>query len=386
MNRFNYLLSNAAKFHHFEIAKELYKRKQLSQIVCGYPWFKLKYEKIPKHLVEAHGFFNILHFFFRNYRKLKFFSDYIDILNNKYIDNITSKYINRADVLIALSGTGLNTGKKIIKNNKIYICERSSSHIIFQNNILSEEYKEFGQPKFTINKWVIDRELQEYENANIILVPSLFAKKSFEDYLPNSNKVHAINFGVNLQNFYPINSNTKNKDYFDILFIGNLSIQKGLHYLIEAFNKFNHPKKRLHLVGSSSVDKKFFSNQLNNDNILIYGHIPHLKLKEIINKSDIFVLPSLQEGFATVTLQALACGCPVIVSENTGAAEFVRENKCGFVVPIRNSQIISDKLTLLSDNRQLLEELSNNALKISKKNSWGNYVDQLDQLVVQFKK
>ena len=234
MNKFNYLLSNAGKFHHFELAKVLYKRKQLSQIVCGYPWFKLKYEKIPKHLVEAHGFFNILNAFFRSYHKLKFFSDYIDILNNKYIDNITSKYINRADVLIALSGTGLNTGKKIIKNNKIYICERSSSHIVFQNNILSEEYKEFGQPKFIINKLVIDRELQEYENANIILVPSLFAKKSFENYLPNSNKVHAINFGVNLQNFYPINSYTKDKDYFDILFIGGLSIMKGLHYLIEA--------------------------------------------------------------------------------------------------------------------------------------------------------
>ena len=187
MNKFNYLLSNAGKFHHFELAKVLYKRKQLSQIVCGYPWFKLKYEKIPKHLVEAHGFFNILNAFFRSYHKLKFFSDYIDILNNKYIDNITSKYINRADVLIALSGTGLNTGKKIIKNNKIYICERSSSHIVFQNNILSEEYKEFGQPKFIINKWVIDRELKEYEKSDMILVPSLFVKKSFEKF--NINKL-----------------------------------------------------------------------------------------------------------------------------------------------------------------------------------------------------
>ena len=52
----------------------------------------------------------------------------------------------------------------------------------------------------------------------------------------------------------------------------------------------------------------------------------------------------------------------------------------------RNSQIIADKLTLLSDNRQLLEEFSNNALKISKKNSWENYVDKLDQLVEKYKK
>ena len=112
-----------------------------------------------------------------------------------------------------------------------------------------------------------------------------------------------------------------------------MSIRKGVHYLIKAFKKFKHPKKRLHIVGSHSLrDKKFFSNQLKDDNILVYGHIHNLKLKEIINKSDVFVLPSLEDGFALVVLQALACGCPVIVSENTGSADIVITNKCGFAV------------------------------------------------------
>ncbi len=214
--------------------------------------------------------------------------------------------------------------------------------------------------------------------ASYILVPSLFVEKSFKYYYFWKNFV--AEFGVNLENFYPIREINKDNKYFDILFIGQLSVQKGLHYLIRAFHQFKHPNKRLHIVGSITNDKNFFSDQLKDDNILVYGHIHHLKLKEIINKSDVFVLPSLQEGFATVILQALACGCPVIVSENTGAAEFVRENKCGFVVPIRNSQIISDKLTLLSDNKQLLKELANNALKISTKNTWDDYAEKLNNV------
>ena len=109
MKKFNYLLSNSGKFHHFELAKVLYKKKQLTQIVCGYPWFKLKHEKIPKHLVEAHGFFSILNFFLKKIGKLEFFSDYINILKKRYIDKITSKYVDRADVLIALGGIGINT-------------------------------------------------------------------------------------------------------------------------------------------------------------------------------------------------------------------------------------------------------------------------------------
>ena len=59
MKKLNYLLSNSGKFHHFELGKELYKRNQLTKIVCGYPWFKLKHEKIPKHLVESRGFFQM---------------------------------------------------------------------------------------------------------------------------------------------------------------------------------------------------------------------------------------------------------------------------------------------------------------------------------------
>ena len=387
MKKLSYLISSGGRFHNFEVAKVLYSRNQLHKIISGYPWFKLKREKIPKSFVECFGLFGGLIFL---HRKMKYQSKYItenlDILNLTNIDRMSLKHINQADVFLSLSGTGLNTGKEIKKNNKIYICERSSSHILEQQKILKDEYKSLDLQSINTNKWVIERELEEYNVSDIILVPSLFAKKSFENYLPNMNKVHAINFGINLQNFYPVHPNTKDNGYFDILFIGLQSIRKGLHYLIEAFHKFKHPHKRLHIVGAHSEDINFFSNKIKHEKIYVYGTINQLKLKDIISKSHVFVLPSLEEGMAVVVLQALACGCPVIVSENTGSAEFVIENKCGFVVPIRNSQIIADKLTLLSDNRQLLEEFSNNALKISKKNSWENYVDKLDQLVEKYKK
>ena len=87
---------------------------------------------------------------------------------------------------------------------------------------------------------------------------------------------------------------------------------------------------------------------------------------------------------AIVTLQAAASGCPLIVTENTGAAEFVNERKCGFVVPIRNSKAIADKLNLLADDKQLLNKFSNNALKFAGNNTWDNYADRLNQLILHF--
>ena len=218
----------------------------------------------------------------------------------------------------------------------------------------------------------------------MILTPSLFVKKSFEKFNINK-KVRMLEFGCNLDNFFPINSSKKDNKFFDILFIGQLSLRKGLHYLIEAFHQFKHPYKRLHIIGSHTRDKAFFNNKIKHEKIIVYGHVNQLKLNDIINRSHVFVLASIEEGFAMVVLQVMASGCPVIVSENTGAAEVVNESKCGFVVPIRSSKTIADKLNLLSEDRELLDEFSNNALKFARNNTWDNYVNKLDDLILEFK-
>ena len=319
--------------------------------------------------------------------KLKFIHNYLNILNVKNIDHQASKFINDADVFLSLSKTGLETGKLMKKQNKIYICERSSSHIIFQNKILEEEYKNLGLDYLPINKWFIERELAEYENSDFILVPSKFVENTFIENKVFKSKV--INFGSYQDIFFPIRNLKKSDEEFNVLFVGQLSIRKGLHYLIDGFKKFNHPKKKLHIVGSETKDKFFFRDLIkknDNDNIFVHGTKNSKQLNEFFNNSHVFVLPSLEEGLATVTLQASSSGCPLIVSENTGASEFVNTSKCGYVIPIRDSQIIADKLTLLSDNRKLLDEFSNNAVKISKQNSWKYYVGKLDTMVEQYRK
>ena len=116
MRKLKYILSNSGKFHHFEVAKILYKRNQLEKIICGYPWFKLKDEKISKRFVESQGIYNILKYPIRNNSYFQKFSDYLGMLNKKNIDRITCDYIdhyNDTDVLLALAGVSLNAGKKI---------------------------------------------------------------------------------------------------------------------------------------------------------------------------------------------------------------------------------------------------------------------------------
>ena len=80
-------------------------------------------------------------------------------------------------------------------------------------------------------------------------------------------------------------------------------------------------------------------------------------------------------------MQAAAGGCPSIVSHNTGASDFVIENNCGFVVPIKDSNAITDKLQHLSDDKNLLKDFSIKAINATKKYSWADYVDKLEKLI-----
>jgi starch synthase len=382
MKKRKYLLNSAGKFHHFELGKVLLKKNQLSKIISGYPWFKLKKEGIPKRFVEANGLMRVLREPLIKLKSFKQIDHFLNIYAQKKIDKITSKIIDKddeIDVLIAQSKCGLESGKNIKSKGKLYVCDRLSTHIDFQNNILQEEYKELNLEYTPIKSWYLDRERKEYEAADMILVPSNFNKSTFGDNL--KDKVKVLEFGVNNKNFFRNENIKKSNTHFDILFLASKSVRKGLHYLIEAFKKFKHPNKRLHVIGSNTSDSRFYEKKLQQENIIIYGHVDHLKLNDLINTCHTYVLPSIEEGFAYTILQVAAAGCPVIVTENTGAGDFVRRSNCGFVVPIRNINSIVDKLTLLADNRILLNELSFNAQNYSKENNWETYFKKLESII-----
>ena len=386
MSKNKYIITTAGKFHHFDVAKVLEKNNQLFKIVSGYPWLKLKKEKVSKKFVEAQGIYRILREPILRNSRFKKIDNILNILSAKNLDNKTSKIIDQNEginVFIGQSQCGLKSGLKIKEKNKIYICERTSTHIEFQNNILKEEYQNLGLKYHDIDNWYIDREKQEYSESDIILVPSTFVKKTFDN--KNLSKVQVLEFGVNTKNFFRDNDINKCDKHFDILYLANKSVRKGFHYVIEAFKKFKHPNKRLHIVGSDTSDQNYFKNKTSEDNMIIYGHVDHLKLNKIINLCHVYVLPSIEDGFATTILQVASAGCPVIVTENTGSSDFVKNSKCGYVIPIRNVDEILNKLIFLQENRDVLEQLSLNGQNYSKENNWETYCGKLDQIVNEYK-
>ena len=92
------------------------------------------------------------------------------------------------------------------------------------------------------------------------------------------------------------------------------------------------------------------------------------------SNSDVFVLPSIEDGLALVIAEALACGCPVIATENSGASDLFLNGKEGFIIKARSVDCILEKLELLSADKTMQEEMSFNAIKLSKSiGGWDDY-------------
>jgi glycosyltransferase involved in cell wall biosynthesis len=263
---------------------------------------------------------------------------------------------------------------KINKNNKkvIKLLERGSSHILYQNKILAEEYDLFSYKKNPIDPKIIQKEIREYNLADYIVVPSEFAKRSFIDHGINKNKILKIPYGVNLKQFN--RSFLKNKE-FTIICVGTVSLRKGSYYLMKAFKELNLTNSKLIFVGTIDPEiQQIIKPFVNDSNINFIGHVSQNRLKEFYSTSHISVICSIEEGMAMVQAQAMASGVPLICTTNSGGEDIVDENVNGFICPIRDVEYLKEKISFFYNNRNILKLFSDNAYnKAQNFLSWDNY-------------
>jgi glycosyltransferase involved in cell wall biosynthesis len=98
----------------------------------------------------------------------------------------------------------------------------------------------------------------------------------------------------------------------------------------------------------------------------------------------LLALPSIEDGFGLVLSQALACGCPILASTNTGGDDLITNGLEGFIVPIRNSEALTDRMQQLADEPALQHRMSQAALaRVQHLGGWTHYGDLWERLLLQ---
>jgi starch synthase len=371
------VLSVPGKFHTFDLARELHARAALSTIFTGYPRFKLRAEQLPQEKIYSWPWLQSAYMAMpkRHWLGPRIVQEWEWRIKTS-LDAVVARRMPPCDVFVGLSGSALRSGQRARKLGARYVCDRGSSHIRMQNELLREESQRWGVAFEGIDPRVIDLEEAEYEQADCITVPSTFSVRSFVSAGVPEHKLKLLPYGVNLDLFKPIGRPDPNR--FDVLYVGGMNLNKGIPYLLQAYAQLQHPNKSLTFAGapSQALIDRMKAHGLWPHDIKLLGHVPQPQLKDLMSRSHVMVLASVQEGFGMVLSQAMACGCVVIATEHTGALDLYQDGQAGFIVPVRDGAAIADRMQMLADEPTRRAAMSQRAmLSVQGAGGWKDYGD-----------
>ena len=209
---------------------------------------------------------------------------------------------------------------------------------------------------------------EEMRLADIILVPSRFIAAQMPEY---SEKVRIQPYGVDLSAFSP--GPVEPRFRCNALFVGQICYRKGFTTLIEAARRM--PQVSFHAVGPVVVPALLKDLPAN---LRYVGLVMHGDLPTIMRSADVFVLPSFEDSYGLVTLEAMANGTPVIVSDHTGTAEVVRPGETGFIFPAGDVGELCGCIDAVVSDPALRARMSEAArVAVESSYSWEQYSDEV---------
>jgi len=227
---------------------------------------------------------------------------------------------------------------------------------------------------------------------NIITVSEAVKKYMIKSYYVKEKKILVIYNGVDINKFFqPLNKKDGVRENKNIIIgsIGRLTKQKGFEYLIEAINKLSVSQDIECLIVGEGELKTLFQEKVKK--IGLENKIKFLGLQKdikfFLNKIDIFILPSLWEGFGIVLLEAGLAGVPVIASKIDGITEIIEDNKDGLLVKPADSNELAQKIEYLIKQKELKNKLAINLqTKIKNNFSIQKTVVQYEQYYINLNK
>ena len=371
-------------FHHFELARQMQERGHLERIYSTWPWARLRREGIQRALVRTFPWIHLPETLMqRTGFDVTPITDALGYANALSFDWFTDRELGKTaapDALVAISGSSLQTGLHLQARGTCFICDRGSSHQRYQEAIVSAEFRRWGVDRAVSDPRDTAREERIYEVADAITVPSSFAARSFVESGVPGEKVHVVPYGVRLERFR--RTGEPPGTVFQVLFAGAVGLRKGFPYLLEAFSRLRHPAKVLRVAGAMQPEMREVLGRLPQEHVEFLGAVSQDRLADLMSTSHAMVLPSVEEGLALVQGQALACGCPVIATTNTGAEDLFTDGLEGYILPVGDAEAIADRLQMLADDPALQQRLSEAALRrVHLLGGWTDYGDRWERLL-----
>lgn len=344
---------------------------------------------IDKYIKTYNSWLGLLYLLIIRIDKYKILEPKVYELLIKRFGKNVYKYIkhNNENALIMYDKTAYQCFKLLKNNNYMRILDMSSAAAPYVRKILlkeleegKQEYKKSLKEKmksYTQKSYKNYR--QELKDTDYFLVPSGFVKKSLLYCGIEEEKILLVPYGVDLDMFKQKEYKALTKeDKINFSFVGRAEAAKGFYYLIKAFKELKDLNVTLNVVGGiPDKDREILKDIEEMKNVVYHGIKTKSEMNEIYKKSDVYIMPSLYEGFSLTLFESMASGLPVIATKNTGAEGVINDFKEGFVIDSASTKQLKEKILWFYNNRDKIPEMGKNARKLAERFTWENYKKNL---------
>jgi glycosyltransferase involved in cell wall biosynthesis len=226
----------------------------------------------------------------------------------------------------------------------------------------------FAESLPSLPAWIVERHRAELAETDTIIVPSDYVRDTLAARGVAPERIAIVPYGVDVERFRP--REAKRRDgKLRLLFVGHLSQRKGLADLLGAVKRFDGAGVELTLVGRMLCSEAAL--QPYSAHFRRLPSVPFDEVAVLFRDADVFVFPSLHEGSAFVTYEALASGLPVITTINAGSV--VRDGVEGFIVPIRDIDALVERIERFRRDPDLVATMGEAARRRALDFTWSAY-------------
>jgi D-inositol-3-phosphate glycosyltransferase len=253
------------------------------------------------------------------------------------------------------------------------VLERPNAHTRFAYEVVQRECErlELTMPRGHEHAYKADWlriEEEEYKLADRLLCPSDFVAQTFVDRGFTPKKLVRHQYGFD-ETVFCLASDGRNKERpFTMLFAGGCSPRKGLHYALEAWIKSSAHKAGKFLIVGEFIPgyAEKLSKFLSHPSVQVLGF--RKDVADLMRRSDVLILPSIEEGSALVTSEARGCGCVLLVSEAAGAIS--RHGSDSLVHRVGDIETLARHISLLHEDSALIQKLRTASLSTTEEITW----------------
>ncbi|MGO9324630.1 MAG: glycosyltransferase family 4 protein [Terracidiphilus sp.] len=253
------------------------------------------------------------------------------------------------------------------------VLERPNAHTRFAYEVVRKECEKLGvvlSPghEHAYKPRVLAKEEAEYDAAFRLLCPSDFVVQTFMDQGFSRERLTRDQYGYDESVYHSGQQVRDDRRGLTMLFVGGCAPRKGLHYALQAWLRSPASRNGKFVVAGAFVPgyAEKLSSMLAHPSVEVLGH--RSDVAELMRRSDLLVLPSIEEGSALVTSEARASGCVLLVSDAAGA--ICRHMENALVHRVGDVDQLTEHLTLLDVNRDLLEKLRGASLNTADEITW----------------